>query len=453
MKMMKLDRSSKWLIAILAVSVILRLGTALYLGNVVDAPPLLTDQQSYDALGQQLITGHGFSFDTGWYPFTEANTPTAHWSFLYSLFVAAVYAIFGPNPLAVRVVQAILGGILLPLLVYRLSRQFFRTAPLAKALETRGTQTETLALVAAGITAVYFYFVLYAATLMTETFYMAALLWTLERTLKLAEGLTIKHSLVLGTGLGLATLLRQSILPWLVMMSIWLIWVGYRSGCTTTMIKRLFAVGGVVVLMILPFTLRNYAVYHEFLLLNSNAGYAMYSAQHPMHGTQFQAFTGAPMPADLYRLNEAQKDRELMRRGIGFVIADPVRYAQLSFSRLIAYFEFWPTADTSFINNLGRVGSFGLLLPLLLLGLWQAWQLAGPRKVGGWQVFSATPLAFLLLFTTFYSALHILTWAMPRYRLPVDITLMPLAALALYDLAKITADKWKARRRLEAVED
>jgi 4-amino-4-deoxy-L-arabinose transferase-like glycosyltransferase len=113
------------LFAILAVSVTLRAGTALYLGDIVDAPPLLTDQRSYHALGERLITGHGFSFDRGWYPFTSADTPTAHWSFLYSLFVAGVYAIFGPHPLAVRLIQAMVGGIVLPLMVYAFSRRLF----------------------------------------------------------------------------------------------------------------------------------------------------------------------------------------------------------------------------------------------------------------------------------------------------------------------------------------
>ncbi|HTP11543.1 MAG TPA: hypothetical protein VMP08_24990, partial [Anaerolineae bacterium] len=66
------------LLVIFVVSVTLRVGTALFLGDIVDAPPLLTDQRSYDALGARLITGHGFSFDRGWYPFTNPDTPTAH---------------------------------------------------------------------------------------------------------------------------------------------------------------------------------------------------------------------------------------------------------------------------------------------------------------------------------------------------------------------------------------
>ena len=60
------------LILILLVAVLLRVAVALYLGNTVDAPPLLTDQRSYHALGARLIAGYGFSFDIGWYPFTPA---------------------------------------------------------------------------------------------------------------------------------------------------------------------------------------------------------------------------------------------------------------------------------------------------------------------------------------------------------------------------------------------
>ena len=42
--------------------------------------------------------------------------------------------------------------------------------------------------------------------------------------------------------------------------------------------------------------------------------------------------------------------------------------------------------------------------------------------------------ALLFLFAGFYTLLHLLTWAMVRYRLPVDAALLPLAALAVVDL-------------------
>ena len=115
---------------ILLMAILLRLVFGLYLGNTV---PLNTDETSYNALGARLAAGHGFSFDRGWYPFTPPETPTAHWSFLYSLFVAAVYKVTGAQPLAARLVSAILGGILLPWMMYRLARRLYRKEPAESA--------------------------------------------------------------------------------------------------------------------------------------------------------------------------------------------------------------------------------------------------------------------------------------------------------------------------------
>jgi hypothetical protein len=261
----------------------------------------------------------------------------------------------------------------------------------------------------------------------------------------------------LGLSLGIAVLLRQSILPWVVVLFIWLLWIGRRMGQSRHVIKALATALVPIVLLILPFTIRNYQVYGRFLLLNSNAGYAMFSAQHPMHGTNFQEFAAAPLPEELWGLNEAEMDRELMRRGIGFVTADPRRYLLLSLSRVRAYLDFRPNEASSPVNAVGRVLAFGIFVPLMAYGLWLTLRAAGrsaPTPAGSGQPegvrsnktragalvdFLTTPLALILMFAVFYSVLHIMTWAMPRYRLPVDAVLMPFAALALLDLAQRTS--------------
>ena len=336
------------LVLILVVSVLLRVGCALYLGAGVVVPPNLNDQLSYHTLATRIITNHGFSFPENWYPYVVADTPTAFWSFGYPLFLAAVYEVFGVLPLVARFVQAVLGGILLPWMAFRLTRRLFSdptdTSQRAKWPWGRPTDgslaTEVLGLLTAMLTAIYAYFALYAATLMTETFYITALLWSLERALavreRLMHGLKIGVGLAvtLGLSLGIAVLLRQSILPWVAVLFIWLFWIGRRAGQSRDVLKTLATTIVPMALLVLPFTIRNYHVYGSFLLLNSNAGYAMYSAQHPMHGTEFQEFAAAPVPDELAGLNEAQLDRELMRRGIGFVAADPRRYLLLSLSRV-----------------------------------------------------------------------------------------------------------------------
>ena len=105
----RLQRAARWwqdksrlLAAILAVSVLLRAGAALYFGNEVVELPGATDQLSYHNLALRLLGGHGFSFGEPWWPMTRAGEPTAHWSFLYTLYVAAVYAVTSLSPLAAR---------------------------------------------------------------------------------------------------------------------------------------------------------------------------------------------------------------------------------------------------------------------------------------------------------------------------------------------------------------
>jgi len=452
------DNSRRWLWLILAASVLVRVGVAFYLGDVVDAPPLLTDQRSYHFLAVRLLEGHGYSFEEYWYPFTPADTPTAHWSFLYPLFVAAVYAIFGVHPLAARVVQALLGGLLLPLMVYRLARTVLgpSSLPPSPSLVRRergpGGEGRFLPLIAAAVAAVYGYFILYAAVLVTETLYIVMLLWSLDEGLKLNEhlqgrgGVPLALPLRLGLSLGLAALLRQSILPWVPVFFLYLLWQAWRAGRLKQTIRPLALAGLILAACILPWTYRNYRVYGQFLLLNSNTGYAMYSAQHPMHGTKFREFDAAPLPEGSWGRPEPELDRDLMRRGIQFVLEEPGRYLLLSLSRLRAWFEFWPTPDTTLLHNVGRTGSFGLFLPFFLYGLHlslrrQPSDIASRDGPSGRQGFG-----LLYLFVVFYTLLHVLTWAMVRYRLPVDAVSLPFAALALHDLYE-RGRRWLAARR------
>lgn len=411
--------SGRWgrkesLVLILLASVLLRLAVAVYLG---DSVPPAKDETSYSVLAGRLAAGYGYSFPERWYPFAEANQPTSHWSFLYTAFVAAIYWLVGAHPIAVRLASAVLGGILLPWMVYRLARRALPDRP-------------RVALLAAGCAAVYAYFILFAAQLMTETFYISCVLWSLERVLVVDQGLNqagkgvFKAAAGLGISLGLATLLRQSIMPWIAVLFLWLVWRGYRHGQIRRAVVAAAGSGALVMVLVLPFTVRNYLAYGDFLLLNSNAGYAMYSAQHPLHGTSFQAFAAARLPADVAAVaqNEAQWDRLLMARGFQFIVDDPLRYAQLSASRLADFFMFWPSGETILVNNVGRVVSFGLFLPFMLYGLW----LSRDR----WR-----ELQLLYLFMIFYTVLHLLTWAMIRYRLPVDAVLLIFAALALARLS------------------
>jgi hypothetical protein len=171
--------------------------------------------------------------------------------------------------------------------------------------------------------------------------------------------------------------------------------------------------------------------------LNTNAGFVFYWGNHPLHGDTFipilpsgpdlnQVSYLTLLPKELSRLNEAELDRELLVRGLGFIRDDPARYVRLSISRAKEYFKFWPTSDSGTFSNISRVLSFGLLAPFIIGGLLIA--LLGPREDG--RVDGAGAL-LLFVVAAAYSMVHLLTWTLIRYRLPVDAIVMPFAASCL----------------------
>ena len=406
--MLSRDRTNnkQLLILILAAAILIRIPAALYMGNHITVLPGIQDQVSYDALARGLLDGRGYSFPRNWYPFTPANTPTAHWSFIYPLYLAGVYAITGYHPLVARILQGSLGGALITFLVYLIGRRVVK---------------EDTGLVAAGLAAVYGYFIYYNVALMTETFFIILVLLTLYLGLELKEQPSPARWVLLGLTLGVAGLLRQTLLLFVPFLLAWLFWElkekGIRWWHITTPIV-------IIILMIAPWTLRNYLVFHQFLLLNSNAGYAFYASNHPHLGTQWSnEDIVVPVPEELSGQNEAQLDHALMQRGFQFVFADPKRYLWLTLDKTLEYFKFWPSSDSSLISNLNRVLSFGLYLPLMLLGIYLSFS--------RWRSFIP-----LYLFMVIHTGIHLLSWPATRYRLPVDAISMIFAAMAVLELAR-----------------
>lgn len=423
------------LLIIVLISVALRVASAMYQGDTVETLPGIFDQVSYDSLARRVLDGHGFNFGRDSWPLTRAGEPTAHWSYLYTLYLAGVYAVSGAQPVAARVLQAILVGVLLPLLTYRLGRRAFGQLP---------------GLAAAALSATYIYFVYYGGALMTEPFYIVAILASLDlasgplATTPVAGRRRWGMWLALGLCLGAAVLLRQLFLFFVPLILLWILWAQARaSGVGWAYMRRLATYAGpalvvvVLVALILPWTARNYRAFGRIVLLNTNAGYAFFWGNHPIYGTHFVGILPAGglsyedlIPVELRPLDEAALDQALMQAGLGFIQADPERYVLLSLSRIPEYFKFWPTADSGMVSNVSRTLSFALLLPFMLYGLGLA--LARRRAldaVGGWPT-----ITLLLLFALVYTLIHLLSWALIRYRLPVDAVLLVFAAYGLVDL-------------------
>jgi len=458
---------ARLLITILALGTLLRVITALVMGDQVEILPGIFDQLSYDRLSQNVLAGNGFSFDQDWWPVTRAGEPTAHWSYAMTLYLVGVYRLLGYHPLAARLIQAVFSGILMPWLVYRLTRRTFRFKQETQVDDRKWEQSQIIALLAAVWTALYGYFIYYSAALMTETFYITCILWTLDIAQRIHQSLVkVRREnnnywlyLELGLAAGLAVLFRQAFLLFVPFLFGWLWWAQWRflrlvsvgrawlpqkglvAGCLITAL--------VIMAFILPFTAYNYTRFQRFVLLNTNSGYAFFWANHPVHGNKFIPLFTEEMPSyqelipeELRNLDEAAIDQALLKIGFDYVRSAPGRYLLLSLSRIPEHFIFWPLPTSPLLSNLTRVGSLGVVLPFFLAGL-ATWMNDIRRK----QVDGLELAVLLLLFLVVYSSLHIFSWAGIRYRLPVDPVLVIFAAYGLCSLAGWMISKFMARPR------
>jgi len=389
------------------------------MGEKVENLPGIFDQITYDRLAQNLLAGNGYSIDLDWWPATRAGEPTAHWSYLMTLFLYGIYALFGHHPLAARLIQAVTAGILTPWFTFRLGERL---------------GNRTVGLISAAISAVYIYFFYYAGALMTETFFILAVLWMLNASFDFAQEPNWVNAVWLGLALGCGILLRQLLLLFIPFLIFWLLWVNWK----TINLRNYLLILVIPALMIIPFTIRNYLAFDQFILLNTNSGYAFFWGNHPIHGTEFISADEtidyqSLIPENLLSLDEAELGSELLSLGLGFVADDPVRYIKLSLSRISDYFRFWPSERSGLISNVSRVFSFGVMLPFMIYGL----ALTIKREiVGGVNSFFSSPHFLLYMFIIIYTGIHLLTWAMIRYRLPVDAVMTYFAGIAIFELAR-----------------
>ena len=107
----------------------------------------------------------------------------------------------------------------------------------------------------------------------------------------------------------------------------------------------------------------------------------------------------------------------------------------MTLSRFEVFFNFWFTSESTLLSDLMRVASFGLYLPFFIIGSILA--LRSWRRTG-----------VIFLFAAVYTAMHVLSWAVVLYRLPVDAAMMPFAGLAVAVLAQRFSRKFYPGARL-----
>jgi hypothetical protein len=318
---------------------------------------------------------------------------------VYLYFLGAPFALTG-SLAAVKYLQCVIGALLTPA-VGRLGRSAFG---------------ERAGLVAAFLAAVYPELVWFAAHFWAETLFTVLLWWGIERLVASDEARSSLAALAAGLLWGAAILTRETVLYFVPLAALWLAW--RRPGG----LRRAALYAGALLLVVLPWTLRNYLVFDAFVPVSTAGALNLWQGNTRLSREQVYEEYWAVH-------GRIQKYEHARRRALESILErQPLWILEKLRSELP---EFW-AAHAQPIVHVER-GAYGPLkrpvalaavvvvlapylavLALFVLGL--AWL---PRS----------RVALLVLaFLAFYVLLHVAAHAYPRYRLPAMPAVFVLAA-------------------------
>jgi 4-amino-4-deoxy-L-arabinose transferase-like glycosyltransferase len=215
-----------------------------------------SDSSEYDSYAWNLAQGHGYS---GISPDVKRpdgqlmEHPTAYRSPGTSVLWASLYWSFGHRYSVVRFFQCVLDTLTI-LLIYGIGRKCF---------------SDKVALLAAAIYAVWPTALLYSSQLMSEPLFTFLFCCFILISLQFAERPSWPHSIAAGVLLGLAMLTRGNAVLMVVLLIPWSIWQ-FRK--TPRLVVRSLAISLVALVMLVPWTIRNYSIFHAFIPFQTGGG-------------------------------------------------------------------------------------------------------------------------------------------------------------------------------------
>jgi 4-amino-4-deoxy-L-arabinose transferase-like glycosyltransferase len=390
------DRGGVALLAIVGLAVAIRVIYALF--EAPWPPPALDDQFYFSALPKLIADGHGFSAPFR-YAFDDVVVATAEHPPLYSLVLALPASVGLDSDDAFRLVGALFGGGIVAV----------------AGLLGRHIGGWRTGLPAAGLAAVHPALIAADGALMSESLYGLLAALVLLAALRLLDGPTARRALALGVVAGLAALTRGEallLLP-LVLAPIVRRPDGLRAAALATL---------AFVVVLTPWTVRNWAAFDRPVLVATNSGTAVAGAN--CEETYAGSRLGGWWPNCIreHPGNEAEHHSEALRDGLRYAGDHTGRLPVVLAARLG---RVWSVYDPFQIpeGRSPRVQKAGVLFYFLLVPLAVVGALALRRRRAALWVM-LTPVIVV-------SLTALLTYGNVRFRESAEISELVLAAVGI----------------------
>lgn len=367
---------------------------------------LFVDIKSYDAYAVNIM-------NKGYFSISAYHPP------LYPSFLALVYRIFQHDFIPVYLVQCVLGTAN-TFLIYRIARNI---------------GGEKLGVVSAAASLLYWPLTLYSGVLLAETLFLFVMLTGVHMYLRGFENHKWTCFAACGLFMGLSTLTRSiTLLLLFILPVVYIFFARNREKRVRIRNSLLYAV--VFCLVLSPWVLRNYRLYHKFIPVDTLGGVNLYIGNNDRANGFFVDITSDPLndAGD----NDYENDRILKQAAVRYILSNPVKTVALTLWRAVLFIGF-DIGELDWVIARYMKENFIFGLPLLKY-IFQVSNIAFfIMALYGMSIFLKSKKGLLLLgFVLYFFGLTSLFYIQSRYRLPV----MPFMAIACAS----TLDRIKARR-------
>jgi 4-amino-4-deoxy-L-arabinose transferase-like glycosyltransferase len=278
------------------------------------------------------------------------------------------------------------------------------------------------ALLAAFAAALYPHFVFFAVTGLTETAYIFL---TVLAFLLLYRARYFWGSVALVASI----LVRPSLDLLAPILIVVFALIVHRAGWRMAAVKLGQYVLVYLVLMT-PWWVHNEMKYGQFVRLDLGGGMIMYLGNNPANktggGVCNERYCDHDRKNPAWQIRDPiEKDRALFQAGVGYIRDHPGRFVEMAGVKFLRFWRLWPY-DEDYRTPLIIAASLLSYAPALLLACVYLMR-RGVRD--------GLRTAPILLYFCFLTAVHIITIASVRYRLPLEPFLIVFGMTALADLA------------------
>jgi len=375
--------------------------------------PLCPDCGVYDRVASNLVNGKGLIDGTSSGVAGPSAVPEVGIGPVYSTFLAGVYWVAGHRFVAVRVAQAVLGALIVPVM-WRISAMAFGPAA---------------ARVCAWLVAVSPPLIAYTGMLLTENLSVALLVCSVWLLLVAVNRQRTGWFLVGGVLMGSLILLREEMSLLLPAFVIVAAWKGRPRPSPAQILAYILAAA----LCVGAWTVRNYVIFHKPILVSAHGGETLWISAKGWSEWHFDD----PAFQDLVRGHDYVGRNDVLRQDAIRMISDaPARYLALCVQRIP---ELWISSHTIYVRGLSdryrshwQRGAYGRLAVKVALLMFQVVML-GLAVCGLAVAFGSLPLAgwLMALPIGIVTIVHFFLFSTPRYQIPVLPFVLAFAAVAL----------------------